>query len=429
MAQYFFWFILKNKNFCKKKIFPVVSVLIFLGFYYMEKFLRFTLIFLITYFLLSWLIGPNKTEENTGNKDDYQISLSDTTPTIGNLIEVEVVKNKIEGEQKPETSFVIEKYSNGEWENVVTENLEMQTGEKKSFSYPELNTQYFADEGEYRVFITYDQKRFEEKFEISQPGFWKSLWRGLFWKPVYNLMIFSLEISLYDLGFAIILLTLIIKLLLFVPTQNAMKSQRKMQKLQPELQAIKRKYVGNQQKIAVESMQLWKKHNISPFSAIIPILLQFPILIALFYVVQDGLLPHNSFFLYTPLSDFDFSQINIVFLGFLDLLTSPLQDYWMLWLPLLVGVVQFIAMKLSFAKMQKQREENQKQKPKNKKGQQGFMEEFQEEFQKMNKVFVYILPAIVTFFTATLPAAVGLYWLVSTVFSVGQQLVVNKQVK
>ena len=119
-----------------------------------------------------------------------------------------------------------------------------------------------------------------------------------------------------------------------------MKAQRIMQKLQPELEKIKNKNAGNQQVIAMQTMELWKKHKVNPFSSIVPMLIQFPVLIALYYVIEGGLSEYQSFFLYdfTWFSNFEYADISYNFYGFLELLQTPLQYMSALWLPVVVAI-------------------------------------------------------------------------------------------
>ena len=90
-------------------------------------------------------------------------------------------------------------------------------------------------------------------------------------------------------------------------------------KIQPEIDAIKKKYSGNQEKISRETMELWKKHKVSPVGGCLPMLLQLPILIALFYVVKNGFSPYESYVAYDFLSSVDFTLVDTNFFGVLDL--------------------------------------------------------------------------------------------------------------
>ena len=404
----------------------------------MDKFLRFTLVFLGTYLLLSMFLNPIQNQQKIQEKDDIEITLHESDPTIGNLVQVTLLNTTNEkislGAGTPPEKLSFEKRKNGEMVRLEIDNSTPETvlepGIPQTFSYPKQNSEFFNEVGKYTISVHVGEKTFQEDLEVTSAGFWVGAWRTFVWKPVYNLMVVCLNVTGMQLGWAIILLTLIVKLLLFVPTQKGMKSQRKMQKLQPELQRIKARNAGNQQKIAMESMELWKKHGVNPMGAMIPMLLQFPFLIALFYVIKEELKANNDFFLY-PLSFFqniDFSTINTNFLGFMDLLTSPWNaGYEYLLLPVVIAIVQYFAMKLSFARMKKTNEENKKRN-KNQPKPKGFMADFQNEFQKMNGVFIYLFPGMIILFSSTMPMGVGIYWLISTLFSIGQQYVVNKEV-
>ncbi|MEK7085452.1 MAG: YidC/Oxa1 family membrane protein insertase, partial [Patescibacteria group bacterium] len=227
---------------------------------------------------------------------------------------------------------------------------------------------------------------------------------GLFYRPIYNgLIFFTYIVPGHGLGWAIILLTIIIRTILLVPSQKAMKSQRRMQDLQPRLSKIKEEFKGDQQRIASETMALWKEAKINPLSSCLPILMQFPFLIALFYVIQSGLNPDNTYLLYSQYSGFSLTDINTNFLNILDLTKANLYV-----LPLVIGGLQFIQMKLAMAK--------------NKKADDGK----RNEMAIAGSMMTYIMPVMIAVFTASLPAGVGIYWGASTIYGIIQQLVVNK---
>jgi YidC/Oxa1 family membrane protein insertase len=213
----------------------------------------------------------------------------------------------------------------------------------------------------------------------------------------------------HDLGLAIILLTIIIRTLLLLPSHKALKSQRKLQEIQPHLTHLREKYKDNQEMLAKETMAIWKEHKVNPFGSCLPLLIQFPILIALFYVIQTGLNPDNSYLLYEPLKGFSIANINVMFMGFLDL--TKVNAFA---LPLFVGAMQFLQMKLAMAKSEKNKAKDNKPK--------------KNETEMMNNMMLYVMPVMIAVFTASVPAGVGLYWSVSTMYGIVQQLGVNKQV-
>lgn len=280
-----------------------------------------------------------------------------------------------------------------------------------SFSF--WNHTLFGTPGRYKIelqtAIEGEQKTFtSSEFTVEEAGFFRKFFRTAFYQPLYNVLIFFISIApARDLGFAIILLTLVIRLILLVPSQKAITSQKRMQELQPKLEAIKKKYAGNQERIGLETMQLWKEHKVSPFSSCLPLLIQFPVLIALFYVIQNGLNPDNVHFLYTPLKDVDLSNIHTHFLGILELTRVNV-----IVLPLMVGILQFLQLKL--AGLKKKASETKEEAPRS-------------ELETANKTMTYMMPVMIALFTASVPAGVGLYWGVSTLFALGQQLVANRK--
>jgi YidC/Oxa1 family membrane protein insertase len=306
-------------------------------------------------------------------------------------------------------------YIDGAWKQ-ITANPDIQCNPEKTMtikansklkvSYDSWNHALFGTNGRYKIALkTADGKQIEspEFTEVDQNMF-KWFWTKVFYQPIYNVLIFlTVKLPYHDLGFAIILLTILIRLILLVPSQNALKSQKKMQMLQPKLEEIKEKHKGDQQKISLETMELWKTHKVNPFGSCLPLLLQFPVFIALFYVVRTGLNPDDAHLLYSGFVAVPFSQIHTLFLGVLEL-TKPNAFV----LPFIVGILQFIQMKMTM-----------KRAGGDKGGKKSDME-------MANGMMVYVLPVMVAFITISVPAAAGLYWATSTLFGIAQQYVVNK---
>ena len=150
------------------------------------------------------------------------------------------------------------------------------------------------------------------------------------------------------------------------------------------------------------------EHKVNRMGCCLPLLIQFPILIALYYVVQNGLNPDNANLLYGGLQNFDYSKINVIFLNILDLTKINIFV-----LPLFVGGLQFLQMKLALVRNKKKAESNKDQAPK------------KSEMDAANGMMLYFMPAMIAVFTASVPAGVGLYWSTSTLYGIAQQMVVN----
>ncbi len=256
------------------------------------------------------------------------------------------------------------------------------------------------------------------RFTVSEPGAFTKLFRTFVAAPLLNLLVLIASFTPgHNLGVAIILLTLAIKLLLFLPTQHALEGQKKMQMLQPKLQELQKKYDGDQKRIQEETMKLWKEHKINPFSSCLPMLLQFPILIGLYATIRDSsTLSLSRHLFYGAYQNLPWS-FDAHFLG-LNLLKPEVFVF-----PILLVVLQFLQMKLTFA-IQKRKTKKKdavidvgtKKKP-----EEPSMQDTQQ------KMMLYVLPLMIGFFALQSPAAVALYWGVSTLFGIAQQMIVNRE--
>ncbi len=302
--------------------------------------------------------------------------------------------------------------------------LSINPGDTKPVTFKYWNHALFGSVGRYKVSMTLPtaQTVYSADFTVVESGTLRTFFRTAFYRPLLNAMVWIISVIPYhDLGFATIILTILIRLVLLIPSQRALVSQRKMQQLQPKLDALKKAHAGNQEKIAQETMKLWKENGVNPFGSCLPLLIQFPFLIAVYYVVQNGLNPDNAYQLYDALKNFDFNSMNIMFLGILDLTKINLFV-----LPIIVGGLQFVQLKLSFAgKAKKDAAAKAVGHPLQK--QEESATAVTDEIAAANKSMVYIMPVMIALYAATTPAGVGLYWAMSTLFGIGQQLVVNKK--
>jgi YidC/Oxa1 family membrane protein insertase len=259
------------------------------------------------------------------------------------------------------------------------------------------------------------------RFTISEPSFFTKAFRTFITAPFLNFLILVASFTPgHNLGVAILVLTLLVKLLLFFPTQHSLEGQKKMQMLQPKFEALKRKYSDDKDKLQEETMKLWKEHKINPFQSCLPILIQFPVLIGLFYVIRDGSNLAFSHHLICPIYQHLEWHFGMHFL-WLDLLKP---DYYVM--PFLLVVLQFFQLKLSFsiAKRKKKKETMGDVVKEVKEAEEGDPVS-QQELQQ--KVMTWGLPLMIGVFAFRFPSAVALYWGISTLFAIGQQVIVNRE--
>jgi YidC/Oxa1 family membrane protein insertase len=140
------------------------------------------------------------------------------------------------------------------------------------------------------------------------------IYTEILFRPLYNAMIFIVDLLPgHEVWIAIVLLTLLIKFILYPLSMSSIKSQRAMQELQPKLNEIREKYKDDKQKQSQEMMKFYRKNKINPLSSCLPLLIQLPILIGLYRVFRDGLNPDSLVYLYSFVSAPEF--INNMFLG------------------------------------------------------------------------------------------------------------------
>ncbi len=250
-------------------------------------------------------------------------------------------------------------------------------------------------------------------FSITEPGAFTKGFRAFITKPLFNALIFIASLMPgHNLGLSIIILTIIVKLILFIPTQHALEGQKKMQLLQPKFEAVRKQYKDDPKKMQAETMKIWKEHKINPMQSCLPLVVQFPVLIGLFYTIRDGVhLSQASHLVYPFYQDIDWT-FGTQFLG-LDL-TVP---YVWIFPPILVAL-QFFQMKLSFMIADKK---------KAKQIAATVTPEADTPQEMQQRIMLYALPLMIGFFALTMPSAVCVYWGISTLFAIGQQMIVNRE--
>ncbi|OGM89656.1 hypothetical protein A3J77_00870, partial [Candidatus Wolfebacteria bacterium RBG_13_41_7] len=146
----------------------------------------------------------------------------------------------------------------------------------------------------------------------------------------------------HDLGVAIILLTIIIKLILLPLSKKSLTSQKKLQDLQPQIDELKRKYKDKKEEMGKAMMQLYKDNKVNPFSSCLPLLIQLPFLFAVFRVFQNGLNDGalNLIYSFIPRPD----AIDTIAFGFMDLSKRSIA------LAILAGLAQFWQTKMLMTK-------------------------------------------------------------------------------
>ncbi len=230
----------------------------------------------------------------------------------------------------------------------------------------------------------------------------------LFYQPVLNLLVFLYDVVPgNDLGVAIIFLTIVIKLLLYPLSRKSIESQKKINEIQPEIEEIKKKYKDNREALGRETLELYRRKKINPFSSCLPLLIQLPFLFAVFKVFNNGFANNSLDLVYPFIQRPEF--INTLSLGIFEL-SAPHNII----LALLAGYSQFYQTKMMMAR-----------KPKDNKPTSAGQEE---DFAAiMNKQMLYMMPVLTAFFAYSFPAGLAFYWFLTTLLTILQQAYVFKK--
>lgn len=222
----------------------------------------------------------------------------------------------------------------------------------------------------------------------------------LLYQPIFNALVLLYNVVPgNDLGVAIVLLTVALKLVLQPLTVKSLRSQRELQRIQPQVAALQKQYKGKQAELSAALMTLYKSEKVNPMSSCLPLLLQLPILIAIYQVFAAGLSKPIADGVLYPLVH-NPGTLNHFTLGSFDLLVaSP-------FLAVLAGLAQFWQTKMMVTKRPPVAVPGSKD---------------EDMAAVMNKQMVYVMPAMTVVIGLSLPSGLSLYWLVTTLLTVLQQ--------
>jgi len=228
-------------------------------------------------------------------------------------------------------------------------------------------------------------------------------------QPLYNGLVFLISLMPgHSITLAIIALTIIIRTLLMPIYHKSARTQKSLKDIEPQLKEVKEKYKEDKQEQAKQIMELYKVHGINPFTGFVLLLVQLPVIFALYYVFYKGFelkLDILYSFIEVP------AMVNNSIFGLVDIGEKSLL------LALLVGVTQFTQMKLALPPL-----------PKPDKKPSGTTPSFKDDLARsMNLQIRYVMPIIITVFASQLPAAISVYWITSNIFSIGHELFVKRK--
>jgi len=231
------------------------------------------------------------------------------------------------------------------------------------------------------------------------------LYHTFFFDPLYNILVLLFGLLPWaDAGIIVVLLTVLVRLIMFPLSRKAVHTQVRMAEIAPDLAKIKEQYKDRAEEQARLTLALYREKGVNPFSGILVIIVQIPIIFALYQIFLN--FPEvNSALLYSFVTAPD--HINTIFLGFLDLTAKSVV------IALLAAISTFFQFQIS-TRGQIQPKGN------------SFGDNLTRSMQTQMK---YFFPVIVFFISYKISGVIALYWLTTNLFSIAQELFVRKNIK
>ncbi len=232
------------------------------------------------------------------------------------------------------------------------------------------------------------------------------MFQTIFVEPLHNALVFLVNsVPGANVGLAIIILTVLVKFLLAPLHQKAIKGQIKLKELDPKIQEIKKNFPDKQQQ-AQKTFELYKENKINPLSGCLPVLIQLPIILALYRLFVEGFTPqaHKIYgFISSP------ESFSTMFMS-IDLAEKSLI------LAIFAGITQYLQARFSASYVGVKNNPND--------------DSMQANISRMmSKQMVYFLPIFVVFVSYQISAAVALYWSVNNIFTTVQEILIYRKYK
>ncbi len=236
------------------------------------------------------------------------------------------------------------------------------------------------------------------------------IWHTFFFDPIYNTLVFFVDtVRDGDVGLAIIATVIVVKMILLPLSIKAAKTQKVMREIEPKLKAIKEAHKDNREEQARAMMSIYKEVNINPFASFLLVLLQIPIVIALYLAVYKGggiALPEiNTALLYAFIP-----EPSVVTMNFLNLVDITKRS---ILLALGAGVTQFIYTKMTLPAMAPREPDA--------------APDFKDDFMRnMHVQMKYVMPVLIAGVAYSISATIALYFVVSNLVAIAQEFYIKR---
>lgn len=232
-----------------------------------------------------------------------------------------------------------------------------------------------------------------------------AFFHAAFYNPIYNALVALISfVPGGDIGVAVILLTIVIRLILLPFSLSAARTQRAIKLLDPKLKALKEEHKGDKEKEAIATLALYKEEKVNPFASILTVLVQLPVLLALFWVFRYEpfqTLDTARLYFFTPVPQ----TISVMFLGFISVTGKSLI------LAVLAGITQLLQAQIALSGTMKPSGTG-----------------MQADFARvMSLQLKFVFPFLIAIIAYTTSGAIALYFITTNLAGVLQELYVRKK--
>lgn len=237
------------------------------------------------------------------------------------------------------------------------------------------------------------------------------MFHTLFYKPMYNALVYILSILPHgDVVLAVIILTILVKVVLLPLSKRMFLTQIAQKKIQPLLKKIQEEYKDNRQMLGLKMMELYREHKLNPFSSLLLMIIQIPIVFALYFVFANGGLPDikpEDLYSFVP----HIVNVNHIMFG-VDFTKASAA------IGVVAAIFQYIQIRFSLTNM-----------PANSTKPLSELKPEEMMQRQMSFMMKYFIPILIFLAALKVSAAVSIYWIVSSMFMIGQEIYFRNKFK
>lgn len=387
-----------------------------------SKFLQIALLaFVITLVMQMFLPKPQNT---TVGQNDISITAEANSVTIPTIPAI-TVHNSTASDFAYNTCQDLEISVNSNPVNLSTfpefcQDVIVKSGSGEKINMNTLHNVYANHAGQHIFTLQKDEIKKNLVVTVENRGFIRSFFATTVYDPIYNLFAGLIHyLPGHPLGWAIIIITIIIRLILLIPQHKALESSRRMAEINPKIRALQEEYKEDRAALGMKMMELYKKEGVNPAGSCLPLLIQMPILLALYWVIMGINDISNTFHLYPFLKDFNPTTIEETFLG-VNLL--QIGGIAAVIAAVILAATQWLQSYLT-VKAQPQPAKKTEKKPAKTDSETPEMPTLDPAM--MQKMMLYFFPLLIGVTALFFPLGLSLYWFIGIVFMIAQQWYVN----